>query len=332
MRRSLQQGSAWVLAVSVGVLAPFLAVKGTEPTASLVLWGLCCVAGASLVISLLATFAFRGRGSRGPALGVVVGDSWVAAPQNALQAMAVELVITNAGRQRASVEVCFELRLDDGQWSQERPLAPGAVLDSHPHMGVVAVSGSPVAVEARDSYRGWFGVEIGHPRFERAPLDMRVVVRDLLSGATATAIVSGVPETAAAPSADGMPDAVRVALVGELEEGRRLASATAEVPRHLASIGAVLATRLTTSTADVEEWEKRVVHLLHKAERHDLADSFLADVPQPPRRPSRARPELLGIVEVGAAGASMGLRPNPVLDRRLDFRLTQLNTILNREL
>jgi len=112
--------------------------------------------------------------------------------------MAVELVITNAGRERASVDVSFELRLDDGRWSREQPLAPGAVLDAHPHMGVVAVSGSPVAVEGRDSYRGWFGVEVGHPRFDRSPRNMRVVVRDLLAGSSAIAVVAGSLDEAAA--------------------------------------------------------------------------------------------------------------------------------------
>jgi hypothetical protein len=134
---------------------------------------------------------------------------------------------------------------------------------------------------------------------------------------------SSAPSPRPAPAPDGLrpvSQALREALARELDEGRRLARATEWFLPTAANWG-----RRQTTAGDVSEWEKRVVHLLNRAERWESAEYFLADVPQP-------RPEpLAGAWRSIATSPAMRGR-NPALERRLDFRIVQLNTIIKRKL
>jgi hypothetical protein len=125
------------------------------------------------------------------------------------------------------------------------------------------------------------------------------------------------PARATQPPLPDQLDALRQALLAEMQEGRRLADTNAALR------GAVDILGLHDAEGDVTEWEKRVAHLLNRAERWELADYFLADPPQPP--PSARFPSAI----VSAAAIGLG---DPLLESRLDFRLTQLNTIINRDL
>jgi hypothetical protein len=126
--------------------------------------------------------------------------------------------------------------------------------------------------------------------------------------------------------------AVRDALLREYSAGEQLVAGNQRSPVR-ASISAasrMLMPPMTTEAA-VEQWEKRVEHLLHRAERWELADYFLADVPAPPAPTVEER---LASSRAMSAVARMKVDGpwNPELDRRLEFRLTQLKTIIKREL
>jgi hypothetical protein len=78
------------------------------------------------------------------------------------------------------------------------------------------------------------------------------------------------PEPALAPSSDEASDAVWAALERELAAGRALAGAVGP--------SAPIVLWPQPPSVAVGDWEKRVVHLLNKAERWELADYFLATI------------------------------------------------------
>lgn len=135
-----------------------------------------------------------------------------------------------------------------------------------------------------------------------------------------------------APSSDGVSGAARDALLREYRAGEQLVAGNQQSPitARVSAASRMLMPPMTTAAA-VEQWEKRVEHLLHRAERWELADYFLADVPAPPAPTVEER---LASSRAMSAVASMKVDGpwNPELGRRLDFRLAQLNTVIKRKL